>query len=134
MPPLADSVGEATRARLDGVIHSPVRLSVVAAPAAKSGAEFAAGCYAVQITDSALSRAETAGCVQVRRGYVGKRPRTWLKLTPAGDRLRMRARQDECRSPVGANRSVDEQRRHPAGGWRLWHGRARRWHDPAEKP
>ena len=95
MPPLpgSDSVGEEARARLDDVIHSPVRLSVVAALAATDEAEFAAVRDAVQISDSALSKAvtalEQAEYVHVRKGYVGKRPRTWLKLTPAGrDALR----------------------------------------------
>ncbi|KQY20348.1 ArsR family transcriptional regulator [Cellulomonas sp. Root485] len=90
MPPLpgSDSVGEEARARLDEVIHSPVRLSVVAALAATDEAEFAAVRDAVQISDSALSKAvtalEQAAYVAVRKGYVGKRPRTWLSLTPAG--------------------------------------------------
>ncbi len=43
---------------------------------------------AVGVTDSALSKQvstlEQAGYVQVRKGYVGKRPRTWLRLSPTG--------------------------------------------------
>jgi DNA-binding MarR family transcriptional regulator len=31
-----------------------------------------------------VSLLEEAGYVQVRKGYVGKRPRTWLALTPQG--------------------------------------------------
>ena len=98
MPPLpgSDSVGEEARARLDDVIHSPVRLSVVAALAAADEAEFAAVRDAVQISDSALSKAvtalEQAEYVHVRKGYVGKRPRTWLRLTPAGRRRAREAR------------------------------------------
>lgn len=89
-PPLPgpDAVGEPARARLDEVIHSPVRLSVVAALAATDEAEFGAVRDAVEISDSALSKAvtvlEQAGYVTVRKGYVGKRPRTWLALTPDG--------------------------------------------------
>lgn len=30
------------------------------------------------------SALEEAGIVKVRKGYVGKRPRTWLSLTPQG--------------------------------------------------
>jgi len=86
--PGSDSVGEEARARLDDVIHSPVRLSVVAALAATDEAEFSAVRDAVQISDSALSKAvavlEEAGYLRVRKGYVGKRPRTWLRLEPAG--------------------------------------------------
>ena len=66
---------------------------LVAALAATDEAEFAAVRDAVQISDSALSKAvtalEQADYVHVRKGYVGKRPRTWLKLTPTGrDALR----------------------------------------------
>jgi DNA-binding MarR family transcriptional regulator len=90
MPPLpdSDSVGEGARARLDDVLQSPVRLSVVAALAATDEAEFGAVRDAVQVSDSVLSKAVTAleqpGYVHVRKGYVAKRPRTWLSVTPAG--------------------------------------------------
>ena len=115
MPPLpgSDSVGEEARARLDDVIHSPVRLSVVAALAATDEAEFAAVRDAVQISDSALSKAvtalEQAEYVHVRKGYVGKRPRTWLKLdarpaaTPCASTWRRCGR---SRAPERANGPV----------------------------
>jgi DNA-binding MarR family transcriptional regulator len=42
----------------------------------------------VEVSDSALSKQvsvlESAGYVKVQKGYVGKRPRTWLSLTRAG--------------------------------------------------
>ncbi len=76
------------RHRLDDVIHAPVRFSVVAALAATTEAEFNWVRDAVGVTDSALSKQvstlEQAGYVQVRKGYVGKRPRTWLRLSPLG--------------------------------------------------
>ena len=82
------AIGEAARGRLDELIHLPVRLSIVAALAATEEAEFQAVRDAVQISDSALSKQvatlESAGYVTVRKGYVGKRPRTWLSLSPAG--------------------------------------------------
>jgi hypothetical protein len=34
--------------------------------------------------DDASGRASSAGYVKVRKGYVGKRPRTWISLTRAG--------------------------------------------------
>lgn len=53
-------------------------------------AEFGVVRDAVEISDSVLSRQvsslENAGYVKVRKGYVGKRPRTWLRLTAAGRR------------------------------------------------
>ncbi|MCY1140953.1 transcriptional regulator [Actinoplanes sp. Pm04-4] len=76
------------RHRLDPVIHSPIRLSIVACLAAADKAEFAFVRDTVEVSDSVLSRQVTllteAGYVQARKGYVGKRPRTWLSLTAAG--------------------------------------------------
>lgn len=73
---------------LDEVIHAPVRFSIVAALAKVDEAEFAAVRDAVQVSDSVLSKQVTilegAGYVGVKKGYVGKRPRTWLSLSRAG--------------------------------------------------
>ncbi len=74
--------------RLDEVIHAPVRFSIVASLAAADEAQFSAVRDTVEVSDSVLSRQvstlEAAGYVKVRKGYVGKRPRTWLSLTAAG--------------------------------------------------
>ena len=76
------------RHRLDEVIHAPVRFSIVASLAGADEAEFSAVRDTVEVSDSVLSRQvstlEAAGYVKVRKGYVGKRPRTWLSLTAAG--------------------------------------------------
>lgn len=76
------------RHRLDDVIHSPVRLSIVAALATVDEAEFATVRDAVEVSDSMLSKQaatlEGAGYVRIKKGYVGKRPRTWLSLTKKG--------------------------------------------------
>lgn len=73
---------------LDEVIHSPVRMSVVAVLSAAGEVEFAFVRDAVEVTDPTLSKhvttLEKAGYVEVVKGYLGKRPRTWLKLTPEG--------------------------------------------------
>lgn len=79
---------EHPRHQLDATIHAPVRFSIVAALATVDEAEFAAVRDAVQISDSALSKQvstlEDAGYVAVRKGFVGKRPRTWLRLSRQG--------------------------------------------------
>ncbi|GAB2569385.1 MarR family transcriptional regulator [Paractinoplanes abujensis] len=79
---------EHPRHQLDAVIHSPIRLSIVACLAAADKAEFAFVRDTVEVSDSVLSRQVTllteAGYVKARKGYVGKRPRTWLSLTAAG--------------------------------------------------
>ncbi|MBM2616625.1 transcriptional regulator [Actinoplanes sp. LDG1-06] len=81
-------MSEHPRHRLDPVIHSPIRLSIVACLAAADKAEFAFVRDTVEVSDSVLSRQVTllaeAGYVNARKGYVGKRPRTWLSLTAAG--------------------------------------------------
>ena len=87
--PAGDDVRAAhPRHRLDDVIHAPVRFSVVAALARAREAEFGWVRDAVGVTDSALSKQvstlEQAGYVTARKGYVGKRPRTWLTLTARG--------------------------------------------------
>lgn len=82
------SPGAHPRHELDEVIHAPVRFSVVATLAAAEKAEFAFVRDTVEVSDSVLSRQvatlEKAGYVAVTKGYVGKRPRTWLALTPGG--------------------------------------------------
>ena len=82
------AAAEHPRNRLDPIIHQPVRFSVMATLAETDEAEFAFVRDAVQLTDSALSKAvsvlEEAGYVKVRKAFVGKFPRTWLKLTKNG--------------------------------------------------
>lgn len=76
------------RHQLDEVIHAPIRFSIVACLSGADRAEFSFVRDAVEVTDSALSKQvsvlESAGYVKVQKGYVGKRPRTWLSLTRAG--------------------------------------------------
>jgi DNA-binding MarR family transcriptional regulator len=74
--------------RLDPVIHAPTRLSIMALLAGVTEAEFSTVRDSAGISDSVLSKQasalEAAGYVKIRKGYVGKRPRTWLSLTTAG--------------------------------------------------
>ena len=76
------------RNRLDEVIHSPVRFSIVAALSASDQAEFRFVRDAVEISDSALSKQisvlEKAEYVKVGKFPVGRRTRTSLSLTAKG--------------------------------------------------
>ena len=85
---MSTTEGQHARHRLDELIHAPVRLSIVAALAQVDEAEFAHVRDTVEVSDSVLSKQatqlEAAGYVKIRKGHVGKRPRTWLSLTPAG--------------------------------------------------
>ena len=81
------STGHA-RHRLHDQLQAPVRFSIVAALATVDESEFAAVRDAIEVSDSVLSKQasalEAAGYVKVRKGHVGKRPRTWLSLTRRG--------------------------------------------------
>lgn len=76
------------RHRLDAVIHSPTRFSIMAMLIAADKVEFRFIRDTVEITDSALSQhvttLEQAGYVKVIKGQAGRRPRTWLSATHAG--------------------------------------------------
>ena len=73
---------------LDPVIHAPTRLAIVALLAPLKDAEFGHVRDKLELSDSALSKQITqlhdAGYVDVRKGYVGKRPRTWVSLSKTG--------------------------------------------------
>ncbi|OKI60432.1 MarR family transcriptional regulator [Streptomyces sp. CB00072] len=97
----------------DGVIHHPTRLTLVAFLSACDEAEFAAVRDGCRVSDSVLSKnasaLEAAGYLHVRKGHVGKRPRTWLSLTPAGRQALARhlaALQDLVDAARGAAGSV----------------------------
>lgn len=76
------------RHRLAQPLLHAVRFSIVATLAATEMAEFAFVRDTVEVSDSVLSKQvavlERAEYVAVEKGYAGKRPRTWLRLTPAG--------------------------------------------------
>jgi DNA-binding MarR family transcriptional regulator len=76
------------KARFDDLIHQPTRLAIVSLLAATEWAEFKFVRDSVTLSDSALSKQlttlEEAGYVEIRKGFVGKRPRTWAKLTVIG--------------------------------------------------
>jgi DNA-binding MarR family transcriptional regulator len=96
--------GTHPRHRLDPLIHAPIRLSIMAFLAEVDRAEFGLVREDVELTAPALSKQvamlEEAGYLRVDKGYVGKRPRTWLALTPAG-REALRAHLDALRAIAG---------------------------------
>ncbi len=76
------------RLDLDELIHQPVRLSIMAILAQSKKVDFAFLRDYVELNDSNLSRhltaLEEAGYIAIEKVFEGKRPRTWLSLTPAG--------------------------------------------------
>jgi DNA-binding MarR family transcriptional regulator len=75
---------------LDVLLGHPVRFSMAALLVAASKVEFSFVRDHVEVTDSMLSKQvstlEQAGYLKVDKGFVGKRPRTWLSLTKTGRR------------------------------------------------
>jgi DNA-binding MarR family transcriptional regulator len=74
--------------RFDELIHAPTRLSLVSLLAATEWAEFRYLREQLGLSDSALSKQlttlEQAGYVEIRKSFVGKRPRTSVTLSSAG--------------------------------------------------
>jgi DNA-binding transcriptional ArsR family regulator len=74
--------------RFDELIHAPTRLSIVALLAATEWAEFKFVRDSVGLSDSALSKQlttlEEAGYIEIRKSFVGKRPRTSARLNSVG--------------------------------------------------
>jgi len=73
---------------LDPVLTDPTRLSILALLANSHWPEFSFVRDSVAISDSALSKQistlEKNDYVRVKKGHVGKRPRTWIHITPTG--------------------------------------------------
>ncbi|HTF10671.1 MAG TPA: transcriptional regulator [Asanoa sp.] len=74
--------------KFDELIHAPTRLSIVSLLAATEWADFKFIRDSIGLSDSALSKQlttlEDAGYVEIRKGFVGKRPRTSARLTSFG--------------------------------------------------
>src|SRR5689334_13799299 len=74
--------------KFDELIHAPTRLAIVSLLAASESADFKFIRDSVGLSDSALSKQlttlEEAGYVEIRKGFVGKRPRTSARLTTVG--------------------------------------------------
>jgi DNA-binding transcriptional ArsR family regulator len=78
---------------LEQLLLDPTRLTIISLVSTATWCEFAFVRDHAQLSDSALSKQLTtlggAGLVEIRKGYVGKRPRTWVRATADGrDRLR----------------------------------------------
>jgi DNA-binding MarR family transcriptional regulator len=77
-----------TEPSFNELIHAPTRLSIVSLLAATEWSDFKFIRDSLAMSDSALSKQlatlEEAGYVEIRKGFVGKRPRTSVRLIPAG--------------------------------------------------
>jgi DNA-binding MarR family transcriptional regulator len=104
-------------ARFDELIHAPTRLAIVSLLAAAQWADFKYIRDELSLSDSALSKQlstlESAGYVEIRKGFVGKRPRTSASLSAVGrqafeqhvaalQRIIARSQQDTAAQPAAA--------------------------------
>ncbi len=73
---------------LDEAFTTMPRLKTAAFLAGCAEADFGAVAEACELTPPTLSKAatalEAAGYLRIRKGHVGRRPRTWLSLTTEG--------------------------------------------------
>lgn len=82
MPPFEELAG------LDRLVHEPARLAILTALAAGQGADFL---FLLRITglskgnlSSHLLKLEDAGLVQIDKGFIGKKPCTFVRITETG--------------------------------------------------
>jgi len=73
---------------LDDIVHQRVRLGILAVAHEARTVEFGFLQSTLQLTAGNLGQhltvLEKAELVRIDKGYEGKRPRTWVTLTPAG--------------------------------------------------
>lgn len=74
---------------LDDVVHQRVRLGILTVAHEARRVEFGYLRSILELTGGNLSQhlatLESAGLISISKGYEGKRPRTWVSLTKAGD-------------------------------------------------
>lgn len=79
------------RRGLNHTLLSPVRLSIVAALSEVERADFKALAEVIELSDSALSKnlamLEEVGFVDIEKGRINRRPRTWVRLTTEGSEV-----------------------------------------------
>ncbi len=90
---------------LDPVLHERVRLGILVLLVQADELDFTTLKEALGVTDGNLAQhlrvLEEAGVVAVRKTFVGRRPRTYYRLTPQG-RRRFQEYLERLRSVLGA--------------------------------
>jgi DNA-binding MarR family transcriptional regulator len=75
---------------LDDVVHQRTRLGILAVLSEVESVEFTYLQRALELTGGNLSRhlqvLDEAELVRIQKGYEGRRPRTWIRITRAGRR------------------------------------------------
>jgi DNA-binding transcriptional ArsR family regulator len=110
--------------RFDELIHAPTRLAIVSLLAASEWADFKFIRETLGLSDSALSKQlttlEEVRYIEIRKAFLGKRPRTSARLSRAGRTAfeghvaklqELVARSGVCVLPNEASRSGARRRR-----------------------
>ena len=75
---------------LDTVVHGPVRLGVITALQVEGPLDFTTLVKRFEVADGAmgvhLRKLEEAGYIAAKRQFVGRRPKSTYRITPAGRR------------------------------------------------
>ena len=75
-------------AEVDRMVHEPAHLMILMVLYTVEKADFTFLLNATELTDgnlsSHLSKLESAGYVEIEKGFIGKKPRTSLQLTKVG--------------------------------------------------
>lgn len=83
-------MSEHPAASLDETVHQRHRLGILTITAEAGQVDFGYLRRTLDMTAGNLSRhvtiLEEAGLIDVEKGYEGKRPRTWITISPAGRR------------------------------------------------
>jgi DNA-binding MarR family transcriptional regulator len=84
----ATGTGPHPTSGIDETVHQRHRLGILTITAEAQRAEFGYLREALGLTAGNLSRhlavLEEAGMIQVEKGYAGRRPRTWVRITGKG--------------------------------------------------
>jgi DNA-binding MarR family transcriptional regulator len=74
--------------RLDNAVHQRTRLGILTVLSGVTRVDFGFLRETLGLTDGNLSRnltvLETAGYIAIEKAFEGRRPRTWIAVTPAG--------------------------------------------------
>ncbi|GIG00493.1 winged helix-turn-helix domain-containing protein [Catellatospora citrea] len=101
---------------LDDVVHQRVRLGILAIAHQARQVEFGFLRATLQLTAGNLGQhltvLEKAELIEIEKGYEGKRPRTWVTLTPAGQT----ALRDEITHLKQLIQQVEQAETAPAAG------------------
>jgi DNA-binding MarR family transcriptional regulator len=75
--------------RLDNAVHQRTRLGILSLLAGANRVDFVFLRNTLALTDGNLSRnlsvLEGSGYISVEKGFEGRRQRTWIAITPAGE-------------------------------------------------